>query len=485
MKYIKITVAVLLMGSSHLQSHAQAYRDADGDGLIDINFIEQLDSMRYNLTGTCSPAICNGYELRRNLNFNTASSYRSGTVNTTYTTGSGWSPINGFAGTFHGNDSTISNLFINRSLTDNIGFFGTTNGSSIISNLGLTNVNIRGFNYMGALSGINSGGQITRCYATGTISWIYNYANDASNIGFVGGFVGVNKIYGTITQSYANVTITATGGSYVGGFVGHNDYNSTIRERCYATGSVTATYEVGGFFGYNSGTIDECYASGVAIGYQNRDGGLGGRILNYSSTTNVFWNNNNTEGIGRNDGGTFTGGVGLPASAFQSNGFENFPQNITFTLSPSLKTYGDTLFTITPAIVSSGLAVQYSSGSTAIASINGTSVTINGSGTVSITAYQTGNTDYASASRTQILTVNQASQSIIFGILPLKTFGDGAFTLTATASSSLTVAYSSGSTAIASINGTSVTINGVENRFYNCVSDRKCKLFSSHALVYS
>ena len=134
-------------------------------------------------------------------------------------------------------------------------------------------------------------------------------------------------------------------------------------------------------------------------------------------------------------------------------------QSITFGILP-LKTFGDGAFTLT-ATASSSLTVAYSSSNTAIASINGTSVTINGAGTVSITAYQTGNTNYSAAtSVSRILTVNQASQSINFGILPLKTFGDGAFTLTATASSSLTVAYSSGSTAIASINGTSVTING-------------------------
>ena len=468
MKYIKITVAVLLIGSSHLESHAQAYRDADGDGLIDINFIEQLDSMRYNLTGTCSPSTCNGYELRRNLNFNTAASYRSGTVDTTYTTGSGWSPINGFAGTFHGNDSTISNLFINRSADTNIGFFGimSTSETSIIRNVGLLSVNITGYNIVGGLVGTNIG-TVTRCFTTGSVR------GASQSSGTIGGFAGKNgTIFGNngrgfITESYANVSVE--GYYYVGGFVGINDFNSTITRRCYATGNVISFINyVGGFAGYNSfGIIDECYASGLV----RSDFSVGGGFLgtqDYGTINNVFWNNSGTTttGIEVINSSPFittqsTGIVGLPADAFNSNGFENYPQNITFTLSPSLKTYGDTLFTITPAIASSRLAVQYSSSNTAIASINGTSVTINGGGTVSIIAYQTGNTDYASASRTQILTVNQASQSITFGILPLKTFGDGAFTLTATASSSLAVAYSSGSTTIASINGTSVTINGV------------------------
>ena len=40
---------------------------------------------------------CNGYELARSLDFNDPGSYASGTVNTAWTTGSGWLPIGKFS----------------------------------------------------------------------------------------------------------------------------------------------------------------------------------------------------------------------------------------------------------------------------------------------------------------------------------------------------------------------------------------------------
>ena len=58
-------------------AEGQTYTDRDGNGLIDILYIEQLDSMRYNLTGACEGSICNGYELKRSLDFRDSLSYRN------------------------------------------------------------------------------------------------------------------------------------------------------------------------------------------------------------------------------------------------------------------------------------------------------------------------------------------------------------------------------------------------------------------------
>ena len=79
---MNITIATafcisLLCGT--LSANAQTYRDRDSDGLIEISTINQLDSIRYNLTGTCSIGTCNGYELTRSLDFNSPSSYRDTT----------------------------------------------------------------------------------------------------------------------------------------------------------------------------------------------------------------------------------------------------------------------------------------------------------------------------------------------------------------------------------------------------------------------
>ena len=58
------------------------------------------------------------------------------------------------------------------------------------------------------------------------------------------------------------------------------------------------------------------------------------------------------------------------------------------------------------------------------------------------------------------LTVAASSQTITFGALSAKTFGDAAFGLTATASSGLPVSYSSSNTAVATVSGSTVTIVG-------------------------
>ncbi len=71
--------------------------DNDKDGFLDINFIEDLNSVRTNLDGR--------YELLRTLDFRLASSYRSGEVNSDYvpdnavtpdnSNNPGWIPIGG------------------------------------------------------------------------------------------------------------------------------------------------------------------------------------------------------------------------------------------------------------------------------------------------------------------------------------------------------------------------------------------------------
>ena len=90
--------------------------DADDDGLIEIEWLEQLDAIRWDLDGDgfaddggnaeryfaafpnaaeymgC-PDHCHGYELARDLDFKSAGSYASGVVNGKWTSGDGWLPI--------------------------------------------------------------------------------------------------------------------------------------------------------------------------------------------------------------------------------------------------------------------------------------------------------------------------------------------------------------------------------------------------------
>jgi autotransporter-associated beta strand protein len=124
------------------------------------------------------------------------------------------------------------------------------------------------------------------------------------------------------------------------------------------------------------------------------------------------------------------------------------------------KTYGDADFALPTATASTGLEITYSSSNTAVATISGSNVHIVGGGTCNIIATQGGNYTYNPASASTPLTVNKATQSVTFGALSSKTYGDAAFTLSATSSSGLATTYTSSNTSVATISGNTVTIVG-------------------------
>ena len=118
-------------------------------------------------------------------------------------------------------------------------------------------------------------------------------------------------------------------------------------------------------------------------------------------------------------------------------------QTITFNALP-VKVPGDPDFTLN-ATASSGLAVSYTSSNGAVATVSGNTVTIHGTGSTTLTASQAGDTNYnAAPSVAQTLSVRTA-QSIGFPVVAAKTMGDPSFVLSATATSGLTVVFSSAS----------------------------------------
>jgi len=129
-------------------------------------------------------------------------------------------------------------------------------------------------------------------------------------------------------------------------------------------------------------------------------------------------------------------------------------QTVTFTPIPSTKFMGDADFALT-ATASSGLDITYSSSNTRVATIvDGNKVHLVGPGATTITALQTGNGVWAEAAQSQDLAITKKTQTITFHDLPSKNVGDAEFPLTATASSGLTVGYSSSNEAVATIVGT-------------------------------
>ncbi len=134
-------------------------------------------------------------------------------------------------------------------------------------------------------------------------------------------------------------------------------------------------------------------------------------------------------------------------------------QSISFS-ALGAKSFGNAAFPLT-GTASSGLTVSYASSNSAVATVSGNLVTIVGAGSTTITASQAGNSIYnAASSVAQNLNVNAASQTITFGSLTPKSFGDAAFALTASASSGLTVNYTSSNSAVATISGNTLTVVG-------------------------
>jgi|GEM_PF-2672932 len=215
-----------------------------------------------------------------------------------YNGGEGWEPIGtsylsaDFKGNYDGDGHIISNLFINRPSSVNVGLFGTTVGAKI-SNLGLTNVNVTGNEKTGSLAGYTSSGDtLINCYSSGMV---------LSNNWQTGGLIG--RTYSTaMINCYS--TADVTGGEYsVGGLAGTSNGNTTINN-CFATGSVTGTtYNVGGLLGQlNKGTVSNCYSRGSVSGGYKVGGLIGdfryeGTVINCYSTGQVTGTGSSVGGL--------------------------------------------------------------------------------------------------------------------------------------------------------------------------------------------
>ena len=290
--------------------------DADGDGLIEIGTLAELNNVRHNLAGTtyrasssvsgdaggCPAGVCRGYELTADLDFdadNDGSTWTrnsdgsvildTGDDNDTYfdvDTG-GWVPIGDdstlndstrFTAVFEGNGHTITGPATVRDLTY-IGLFGYTDGADI-SNLGLVGNLARKAGTSGAgvggLVGQQSGGSITASHATGD-------ADGGGGSDRVGGLVG-SQSGGAITASHATGNVGGGAGNYdsVGGLVGAQQGGGAITAS-YATGDAdggAGVFDfVGGLVGYrNSGAITASYASGDVGGGAGGSDYVGGLV---------------------------------------------------------------------------------------------------------------------------------------------------------------------------------------------------------------
>lgn len=204
----------------------------------------------------------------------------------------GWQPIGTsstpFKGILDGNGKTISGLWISRSGSDYVGFFGNLDGGTV-KNLTLKGEDIYGGSHVGLLSGIH--GTVEDCAFSGNV-------NGKS---YVGGCVGS---YGSLTRISSTVNVMGTG-DYVGGFSGQNgSFVNCSLKNDYVKGN---NY-VGGICGAedNQRNLNSCFA------YTNVSGGdyVGGLLGQCSCQvgTNVI----NSGFVGDVSGTNYLGGlVGL------------------------------------------------------------------------------------------------------------------------------------------------------------------------------
>ena len=235
--------------------------DLDGNGMDD----NEIDAITVESVGCPVPDGCVGYELTRSLNFSDAASYADGTVNTAWTTGSGWVPIGScvapndctpYAGIFDGRDHTLADLFISAEDTANgVGLFGAFNGS--VQNLHLRNATVRGG--AAAVGGLVGNGQNGR-YENLSVTDVSVMSPSAIS---VGGLVGDGS---RTTIRYAGVSgLNVVGSTAVGGLTGAGG-GATIRYVYASSGSVnTIDSDGGGLIGSGATNIRYAYVLGVDV----------------------------------------------------------------------------------------------------------------------------------------------------------------------------------------------------------------------------
>ncbi len=166
---------------------------------------------------------------------------------------------------------------------------------------------------------------------------------------------------------------------------------------------------------------------------------------------------------------TTTGGGTCIISASQSgNAMYAAAATITqsFTVKPATQTItfgalsNQKVGTTPPALsatASSGLTVSFGSNTPAVCTVFYITITLVAPGTCSIAATQGGSSSYLPATVTQAFTVG-TPQTVAFGALPAQIVGSPPFTLNASASSGLAVAFASNSTGVCTVSGAMLTL---------------------------
>ena len=303
--------------------------DTDGDGLIGVSKLAQLDAMRHDLDGNgdagtvvayaaafpspfdrmgCGVNGCSGYELLADLDFDTDGDGAVDSDDDYWNDGDGWEPIGwdstdevdfSFNTTFDGNQHTLSNLFTaGRGYS---GLFGRIGRSGVVRDVTLSDVNVSGTEVAGALVGENQGlligiqssGQVSgELHVGGLVGYntgfvVYSHATGrVTSDRDAGGLVGYHQS-NLISASYATGPVTGAPAGGLVGTIGTPFQEATIRAS-YATGSVDGS-PAGGLVGhvYDEGMISASYATGRVSGGSRKSGLVGDD--EGGTVTNSYW----------------------------------------------------------------------------------------------------------------------------------------------------------------------------------------------------
>ena len=321
--------------------------------------------------------------------------------------------------------------------------------------------------------------------ATGSLgqdsnSTVYSAANDAAYNGVAATLTitqnggGVTNSSATALSNVASIATTATATAAgagtaavtVDGFTVSKPFTVVATETKLAYTSAPApSITVGG----NAGTVKVAIEDGsnnVATGDSTTVitltvTGPSSYLQTYTATAASGVATFNLTGVAINNAGAYvyTASATSLTSAVANETVGAANQTITFTGLPATATFGSAGPYTLNGSASSGLPVSYSVSGPG--SISGTTLTITGAGTVSVTASQGGNANYNAATPvTQTIIVSPSNQTINFTGLPTTaTFGSaGPYTLNGSASSGLPVSYTVSGPG--SISGTTLTITG-------------------------
>ena len=138
------------------------------------------------------------------------------------------------------------------------------------------------------------------------------------------------------------------------------------------------------------------------------------------------------------------------------------------------------------ASASSGLTVSFASTDAAVCTVSGSTVSLVAMGICELTASQGGDgLWFAADDVVQSFDVTEASQSITFGVLSDRGRLSGDFTLSATASSGLTVAFVSGDDAVCTVTGATVSLVAVGTCEITASQDGDADWFAATDVVRS